>query len=43
MFEARLLAVDRKSSTWQGKSAANNVPPHTPIHHMSAMRPGTFL
>jgi len=43
MLEARLLAADRESATWQGKSAANNIrpPPHTPHHHhMSAMRPG---
>lgn len=43
MLEARLLAADRESATWQGKAAANNIrpPPHTPHHHhMSAMRPG---
>jgi len=43
MLEARLLAADRESATWQGKSAANSIrpPPHTPHHHhMSAMRPG---
>ncbi|KAL5238480.1 hypothetical protein ACI65C_005890 [Semiaphis heraclei] len=42
MLEARLLAADRESATWQGKAAANNIrpPPHTPHHHhMSAMRP----
>jgi len=43
MLEARRLAVDRESSTWQGKSSTNNIrqPPQTPLrHHMSAMRPG---
>lgn len=42
MLEARRLAVDRESSTWQGKSSTNNIrqPPQTPLHHhMSAMRP----
>lgn len=42
MLEARSLAADRESATWQGKSA-NGIrpPPHTPHHHhMSAMRPG---
>jgi len=46
MLEARLLAADRESATWQGKSAANNIrpPPHTPHHHhMSAMRPGKIV
>lgn len=46
MLEARLLAADRESATWQGKSLGNNIrpPPHTPHHHhMSAMRPGKIV
>lgn len=41
MLEARLLAADRESATWQGKSA-NNIrpPPHSHHHHITAMRPG---
>lgn len=41
MLEARLLAADRESATWQGKSP-NNIrpPPHSHHHHITAMRPG---
>ncbi|VVC37471.1 Cytoplasmic protein NCK,SH2 domain,SH3 domain [Cinara cedri] len=41
MLEARLLAADRESATWQGKPTANNIRPplHAHHHHMSAMRP----
>jgi len=46
MLEVRLLAVDRESATWQGKTLGNNArpPPHTPHHHhMSAIKPGKIF